>query len=55
VYNPKRPSVHYRGSSAQVDAAEIAKQGFEIYGLPLQANVLTMAYRKDLFDDPQEQ
>jgi multiple sugar transport system substrate-binding protein len=55
VYNPKRPSVHYPGSSAQVDAAEIAKQGFEIYGLPLQANVLTMAYRKDLFDDPQEQ
>ncbi|MBV9645434.1 MAG: extracellular solute-binding protein [Verrucomicrobia bacterium] len=55
VYNPKKPSVHYRGSSSQVDVAEIEKQGFEIYGLPLQANVLTMAYRKDLFNNPEEQ
>jgi multiple sugar transport system substrate-binding protein len=55
VYNPKKPSTHYPDSRAQVDVAEIEKQGFEIYGLPLQANVLTMAYRKDLFDDPREQ
>jgi multiple sugar transport system substrate-binding protein len=55
VYNPKKPNVHYPGSGAQVDVADIEKQGFEIYGLPLQANVLTMAYRKDLFDNPQEQ
>jgi multiple sugar transport system substrate-binding protein len=55
VYNPKKPSVHYPEPSAQVDVAAIEKQGFEIYGLPLQANVLTMAYRKDLFDNPQEQ
>jgi multiple sugar transport system substrate-binding protein len=55
VYNPKNPSIHFPEASAQVDVAEIEKQGFEIYGLPLQANVLTMAYRKDLFEDPQEQ
>ena len=42
VYNPKNPSAHFPDSSAQVDVAEIEKQGFEIYGLPLQANVLTM-------------
>jgi multiple sugar transport system substrate-binding protein len=55
VYNPRKPSVHFLEPSAQVDVAEIEKQGFEIYGLPLQANVLTMAYRKDLFENLQEQ
>ena len=55
VYNPKSSHLHYPDSSAPVDNAAIEKQGFEIYGLPLQANVLTLAYRKDLFDNPEEQ
>jgi multiple sugar transport system substrate-binding protein len=55
VYNPKKSHLHFPDANAPVDVAEIEKQGFEIYGLPLQANVLTLAYRKDLFEDPQEQ
>jgi len=38
-----------------VDPAAIKAAGFEIFGLPIQANVLTLAYRKDLFDDPAHQ
>ena len=55
VYNPKQPHRHFPNANAPVAVDIIKKEGFEIYGLPLQANVLTLAYRKDLFDNPQEQ
>lgn len=55
VYNAKKSNLHFPDSNAPVDLAQIEKQGFEVYGLPLQANVLTMAYRKDLFENAQEQ
>ncbi|MBV8593612.1 MAG: sugar ABC transporter substrate-binding protein [Caulobacteraceae bacterium] len=38
-----------------IDPQAIKAAGFEIYGLPMQANVLTLAYRKDLFEDPANQ
>lgn len=49
VYDVKNPSVHYPKPTALVNAAAIKKNGFDIYGLPIQANALSLAYRKDLF------
>lgn len=37
------------------DVAAVTGQGFDVYGMPLQANAMVMAYRKDLFADPAEQ
>jgi multiple sugar transport system substrate-binding protein len=51
VYKPDASYLHWNGSDV-IDAAEIKKRGFEIYGLPIQANVLTLAYREDLFTEP---
>ncbi|MBP1157299.1 MULTISPECIES: extracellular solute-binding protein [unclassified Paenibacillus] len=31
----------------------ITSAGFDVWSLPIQSNVLTVSYRKDLFDDPQ--
>src|SRR6202047_2972508 len=45
VFNPKKSHLHFPDSNAPVDVAEIEKQGFEIYGLPLQATVFTLPYR----------
>jgi len=55
VYDVNHPSVHYPDVTATVDAAAIKKNGFDIYGLPIQANALSLAYRKDLFEDPAQQ
>jgi multiple sugar transport system substrate-binding protein len=55
VYNPAQSSAHFPSTpSTPIDVAAIKKAGFDIYGLPIQANVLTMSYRKDLFDSPTE-
>lgn len=51
VYKPDASHLHWDGGDV-VDVAEIRKRGFEIYGLPIQANVLTLAYRDDLFVEP---
>lgn len=51
VYNPAKSYLHFPGSPSEVNAGNITRAGFEIYGLPIQSNVLTMIYRKDLFDD----
>lgn len=51
VYNVKNPSLHYPKPTAKVDPAAIKKAGFDVYGLPIQANALALAYRKDLFND----
>jgi multiple sugar transport system substrate-binding protein len=34
-----------------VDIKAIKDAGFDIYGLPIQSNALTVSYRKDLFND----
>ncbi|MCU1489927.1 MAG: hypothetical protein JWM85_1332 [Acidimicrobiaceae bacterium] len=54
VYNVNQPSKHYPHAGAMVDPKAIVKNGFEILGLPIQANALTMAYRKDLFESATE-
>jgi multiple sugar transport system substrate-binding protein len=53
VYQAKNSHLHYE-SDQPPDVDAITKKGFEIYGLPIQANALTMTYRKDLFDDAKE-
>lgn len=51
VFKPDASYLHWNGDDT-VDPAEIRKRGFEIYGLPIQANVMTLAYREDLFAEP---
>jgi multiple sugar transport system substrate-binding protein len=55
VYDEKNPVKHYPDATQTPDPKAITDAGFEVYGLPLQANALVMAYRKDLFDDPAQQ
>ena len=55
VYNRDQSQLEFPGSTAKVDVAGIKSAGFDIYGLPIQANALTMTYRKDLFESPTEQ
>ncbi|MCA1599252.1 MAG: extracellular solute-binding protein, partial [Chloroflexi bacterium] len=50
VYHPSQSYRHFSGASA-IDVAAIKRAGFDIFGLPIQANALTMSYRKDLFDN----
>ena len=54
VYKGDESHRHFAKTDV-IDAAAIKAGGFDIYGLPMQANVLTMAYRTDLFDDPANQ
>lgn len=54
VYNPAKPWLH-ASESDTVDLQKIKSEGFEVYGLPIQSNVLTMPFRKDLFDKPENQ
>lgn len=55
VYKQDEPQLRFPGDIDTVDIAEIRDQGFEVFGLPVQANVLTMSYRADLFEDSDEQ
>lgn len=55
VYNASDPVKHYKDEAAGSDVAAITKGGFDIYGLPIQANAQVMAYRKDLFSNAAEQ
>ena len=54
VYQRSASNKHFSGGDT-VDPKAIKDSGFEIYGLPIQANALTMSYRKDLFDDAANQ
>jgi multiple sugar transport system substrate-binding protein len=54
VFNAKSPIKQYPNQDAAPDAKAIVDAGFDIYNLPLQANVLIQSYRKDLFNDPQQ-
>jgi len=50
VYKKDASNLHFERTDT-VDPAAIKLGGFDIFGLPMQANVLTLAYRKDLFED----
>jgi multiple sugar transport system substrate-binding protein len=55
VYDKNDPVKHFPDETAVPDPKAITGKGFDVYGLPLQANALVMAYRQDLFDDPAQQ
>jgi multiple sugar transport system substrate-binding protein len=55
VYDKTNPVKHYPDATGKPDPKAITDKGFEVYGLPLQANAQVMAYRKDLFNDPAQQ
>ena len=55
VYDHGPSNLEFPGDQSVVDLAAIKAAGFDIYGLPLQANALTMSYRSDLFGNPDEQ
>ncbi len=52
VYDTTKIQKAYPNPKKIPNVAKIKAAGFDIYGLPIQANALTMAYRKDLFNDP---
>lgn len=54
VYKADKSHLHYPDAKAKIDIPSIKAKGFDVFGLPIQANVLTMSYRKDLFDSPAE-
>nr|ABR66982.1 ABC-type sugar transport system periplasmic component [Arthrobacter sp. AK-1] len=54
VYNAESPIKRYPNETEQPDPGAIKNAGFDIYGLPIQSNVAVMAYRSDLFNDPEQ-
>ncbi len=50
VFQPGNAAVHWP-NEGDVDPKGIKDAGFEVYGMPIQANALTMSYRKDMFED----
>jgi multiple sugar transport system substrate-binding protein len=55
VYQASDVQAQYEDSEADPDAKAIQDAGFDVYGLPIQSNALTVSYRADLFEDPKEQ
>lgn len=55
VYKQDEPHRRFPGDTDTVDLGAIRDEGFGVFGLPMQSNVLTMSYRADLFEDPEEQ
>jgi multiple sugar transport system substrate-binding protein len=55
VYNHPDSHLEFPGDQSVIDIAAIKEAGFDVFGLPLQANALTLSYRVDLFEDPEEQ
>ena len=51
VYDVRNVQKAYPNPTQVPNIASIKKAGFDVLGLPIQANALTMAYRKDLFND----
>lgn len=54
VYQKDASHQHFAKTDV-IDLAAIKAGGFDVFGLPMQANALTLAYRKDLFEDPANQ
>lgn len=55
VYHPSDSYRQFPGDTSAIDVRAIDDEGFQIFGFPLQANVLVASYREDLFADPREQ
>jgi multiple sugar transport system substrate-binding protein len=55
VYKADSPMERFSDPTATPDIGAITDEGFDVFGLPIQANVATMAYRTDLFEDPEQQ
>jgi len=55
VFKIDDPTAHYPEPEAAPNIDQINAKGFEVLGLPIQTNVLMMGYRKDIFDNPNEQ
>jgi multiple sugar transport system substrate-binding protein len=53
VYSADNPSKQPPAMDT-IDVDKITNAGFDIYGLPIQSNVLTLAYRYELFNNPSE-
>jgi multiple sugar transport system substrate-binding protein len=51
VYNVNDPLKRFPSPDAEADVDAIKSAGFDVYGLPIQANVAIMGYRVDLFSD----
>jgi multiple sugar transport system substrate-binding protein len=54
VYKAGTSHLHFPNPKAKIDIPAIKAQGFDVFGLPIQANALTMSYRKDLFESAKE-
>lgn len=54
VYHPSESYRLFPGDTGAVNVSGIEEEGFEVFGLPLQSNVLLASYRQDLFEDPKE-
>lgn len=52
VYKADDIIAQYPDNTETPDIEAISGKGFDVYNLPLQANVLIQSYRKDLFNDP---
>lgn len=52
VYDKADPIRQFPNATATPDVEAITGEGFDVYGLPIQANAAVMAYRKDLFEAP---
>ncbi|MCS5716914.1 sugar ABC transporter substrate-binding protein [Herbiconiux sp. CPCC 205763] len=55
VYKADSPTERFDDAESAPDIGSITDSGFDVFGLPIQANVATMAYRADLFEDPAQQ
>lgn len=51
VYNEAESIKQFPDPTNIPEIGAITAEGFDVYGLPIQANAAVMAYRKDLFDD----
>jgi multiple sugar transport system substrate-binding protein len=54
VYDATNPIREFSDVNSAPDVENITSAGFDIFGLPIQANVALMAYRKDLFENPEQ-
>lgn len=54
VYKANASHLHYPDANAKIDLDAIAGKGFDVFGLPIQANALTMSYRQDMFNSATE-
>ena len=51
VYNAGDPLTQFPNPEDSADVDAITSAGFDVYGMPIQANVAIMGYRADLFND----